>query len=96
MGRSRSKEILRTPGSRLVGVCDLIEERAERTGVDCGVPFTTDLQEVLANDEVEVVMVMTETGNHGEVALQALEAGKHVLTTKPMETSVAECDAMIR
>jgi predicted dehydrogenase len=39
---------------------------------------------------------MTETGRHAEVALQALEAGKHVLSTKPMEASLAACDRMIR
>jgi UDP-N-acetyl-2-amino-2-deoxyglucuronate dehydrogenase len=60
------------------------------------VPYTTDYRPWLGNDQVEVVYVMTETGRHGEVALEALEAGKHVLTTKPMEASLAACDAMIR
>jgi predicted dehydrogenase len=59
------------------------------------VPYTTDLQAWLEDDKVEVIYVMTETGRHAEVALQALRAGKHVLTTKPMEASLAACDEMI-
>ena len=96
MGHSRSKQITQTPGTRLVGVCDIVEERARRTSAECGVPYTTDVREWLDHDEVEVVYVLTETGRHAEVGLQALEAGKHVLTTKPMDASLAACDALIR
>jgi predicted dehydrogenase len=80
----------------LVGVCDLNEDRAQRTSEACGVPYMTDLRHWLDDDQVEVIYVMTETGRHAEVALQALEAGKHVLCTKPMEASLAACDTMIR
>ncbi len=95
MGHNRSRQVHETSGCRLVGVCDLREERAERTGTEFGVPYGVDVREWLDHDEVEVVYVLTETGNHGKVALQALEAGKHVLTTKPMDASVEACDAMI-
>ncbi len=95
MGHVRAKQLVETPGTRLVGVCDLIEERARHTGEACGVPYTTEVQKWLDDDEVEVVFVLTETGRHAEVALQALEAGKHVLTTKPMEASIEACDQMI-
>ena len=96
MGHGRSKLIAQTPGTKLVGVCDLVEDRARRTGEECGVPHTTDVQPWLDDDEVEVVYVLTETGNHAKVGLQALAAGKHVLSTKPMDANVANCDAMIR
>lgn len=95
MGHSRAKQITTTPGTRLVGVCDLVEERARRTAEACGVPYNTDLNHWLQDDSVEVIYVMTETGRHGEVALQALEAGKHVITTKPMDATLAACDAMV-
>ena len=95
MGQVRSKDITRTSGTKLVGVCDLIEDRAKRVGEEFDVPWSTDLAAWLSNDEVEVVFVITETGNHAKVACQALEAGKHVITTKPMEANVANCDKMI-
>ncbi len=96
MGHNRSKQITQTSGNKLIGVCDIVEERAKRTAEECGVPYTTDVRKWLDNDQVEVVYVVTETGRHAEVALQALEAGKHVLSTKPMEASLAACDRMIR
>lgn len=96
MGHNRAKLISTTPGTELVGVCDLDENRAKRTGEACNVPWNTDLRRWLEDDRVEVVYVMTETGRHGEVAEAALAAGKHVVTTKPMEASLAACDAMIR
>jgi len=96
MGHNRAKLIKETPGVELVGVCDIREDRARRTAEACNVPYTLDVREWLERDDVEVVFVLTETGRHGEIALQALDAGKHVLTTKPMDASLEACDAMIR
>lgn len=96
MGRSRAKTVQNTPGTKLLGVCDIDEERAKATGEQLGVPSTTALKPWLENEDVEVVYALTPTGRHAEVGLQALEAGKHVLTTKPMEASLSACDDMIR
>ena len=96
MGHSRAKMIQNTPGAKLVGVCDVVEERAKHTAEECGVPYETDARRWLDKPEVEAVFVLTETGNHGKVACQALEAGKHAMVTKPMDATVAACDRMIR
>ncbi len=96
MGHSRSRNVAENPGTRLVGVCDINPERARRTGEEYDVPYTSDLRPWLDSDEVEAVYVLTETGNHAAVALEALRAGRHVLTTKPMEASLDACDEMIR
>lgn len=96
MGKNRSRLLQKTPGTRLVGVVDIDRERAEAAGEELDVPHTTELAPWLDDPDVEVVYVMTPTGRHAEVALQALKAGKHVLTTKPMEASIEACDAMIR
>lgn len=96
MGHSRAKQISETSGARLVGVCDLVEARAKRTGEACKVPWNTDLRRWLEDPTVEVIYVMTETGRHGEIAQLALAAGKHVITTKPMDANLAACDAMVR
>ena len=96
MGHSRAKQVAETSGARLVGVCDLVEARARRTGEACKVPWNTDLRRWLEDPAVEVIYVMTETGRHGEIAQLALDAGKHVITTKPMDANLAACDAMVR
>lgn len=96
MGKNRAKLIQQTPGTELLGVCDIDEERARSVGEELDVPCTFDVQEWLDDDEVEVVYVMTWSGAHADVAVQALRAGKHVLSTKPMDVSLEACDRMIR
>ncbi len=96
MGRGRARLVQSTSGAELVGVCDVNEERAREVGEDLGVPYATDVREWLDNEEVEVVYVLTPSGAHAEVGVPALEAGKHVLTTKPMDVTLEACDRMIR
>ncbi|NLE94936.1 MAG: Gfo/Idh/MocA family oxidoreductase [Dehalococcoidia bacterium] len=95
-GHQRSVEVTETPGAKLIGVCDIREDRARKSAKVCGVPYELDVRRWLDNKDVEAVYVLTPTGRHAEVASMALEAGKHVLCTKPMEVSLAACDEMIR
>jgi glucose-fructose oxidoreductase len=58
--------------------------------------FTYDTMAGLANcPDIDVVYVVTPNGVHAANCIAAARAGKHVITEKPMATSVAECDAMI-
>jgi sugar phosphate isomerase/epimerase len=95
MGFNRARQLTETSGTRLIGVCDLDAERAQKAGGTLDVPHTLEMDRWLDDDNVEVIMVMTETGNHGKVAERALNAGKHVISTKPMDANVANCDRMI-
>ena len=95
MGHSRAKLIAETAGTRLIGVADSNEERAKKTSSELNVPYKLDFRAWLDNRDVDAVYVLTETGNHATVATAALEAGKHVLITKPMEASLDACDRMI-
>lgn len=54
----------------------------------------TDWREVLRRDDVQVVDVCTPGNTHAEIAIAALEAGKHVLCEKPLANTVAEAEAM--
>ena len=54
----------------------------------------TDWREVIARDDIDVVDVVTPGDTHAEIAIAALEAGKHVLCEKPLANSVAEAEAM--
>ncbi len=92
MGAGRSRQVKKESEQGyplfLGGVCDLIEEKACSVGEELGVPWTTDFRELLDNPAIEVIYVVTETGHHAKVAVEALKAGKHVLSTKPMEASL--------
>ena len=95
MGKKRCKQITETNGLKLVGVCDIVEERAKEIGEQYGVKYSTDINDFLNDPEVEVMYIVTPTGTHCEIANQCLNAGKHVLLTKPMDATVAACDETI-
>jgi predicted dehydrogenase len=79
----------------LVAVVDTHLERAEKLAAVHGGKPVTSLTEALAAVDVDVVAVCTPTGRHGEVAIEALDAGKHVIVEKPAETTVAKTDEII-
>lgn len=55
---------------------------------------STDWREAVARDDVDVVDVVTPGDTHAEIAIAALDAGKHVLCEKPLANTVAEAEAM--
>ncbi|MHB8459394.1 MAG: Gfo/Idh/MocA family protein [Candidatus Limnocylindrales bacterium] len=82
-------------GAVLVAVESSSIERARAAGERCGVPWTTDLAELLNRTDVEAVAVCTPSGSHAEIALAALRHGKHVVVEKPLALSTADADAVI-
>jgi predicted dehydrogenase len=54
----------------------------------------SDWREVIARDDIDVVDIVTPGDSHAEIAIAALEAGKHVLCEKPLANTVAEAEAM--
>ncbi len=95
MGYNRSRMIHSTDGADLRVVVDLDETRLEKVGSELGVDGTTDLNAALDRTDVDVVMVMTPSGTHADLGIQAARAGKHVITTKPMDVSTEACDRLI-
>ncbi|GAA4721971.1 Gfo/Idh/MocA family oxidoreductase [Isoptericola chiayiensis] len=56
---------------------------------------TTDWRTLLTRDDVDVIDVCTPGNTHAEIAVAALDAGKHVLCEKPLANSVAEAEQMV-
>ncbi|MFD9764516.1 Gfo/Idh/MocA family protein [[Kitasatospora] papulosa] len=54
----------------------------------------TDWRALIARDDVQLVDICTPGDSHAEIAIAALEAGKHVLCEKPLANTVAEAEAM--
>ena len=55
---------------------------------------STDWREAIARDDIDVIDIVTPGDSHAEIAIAALEAGKHVLCEKPLANSVAEAELM--
>lgn len=54
----------------------------------------TDWRALLTRDDIDVIDICTPGNTHAEIAIAALEAGKHVLCEKPLANTVAEAEAM--
>jgi predicted dehydrogenase len=77
-------------------VCDLDIERAKRVvGRYSTIKVTDDLGQVLDDPSVGAVAIATPAHTHAQVALECLEAGKHVLVEKPLAWSVAEGEKLV-
>ena len=82
-------------------VCDLIEDKAmnfarkfeERSGRR--IEITTSASDVFRREDIDAVVIATDSGSHYELTVQALESGKHVLVEKPMALSTKHMDRMI-
>jgi predicted dehydrogenase len=71
---------------------DVLQPYAEREGI----PFaTTDYRELVMRDDVDVVAVYSPDALHAEHCIAALEAGKHVVCTKPMVTSLQQAKDVV-
>ncbi|WP_372593684.1 Gfo/Idh/MocA family protein [Actinotalea sp.] len=69
-----------------------VADAADRLGWAAG---TTEWRSLLEREDVDLVDICTPGDTHAEMAIAALEAGKHVLVEKPMANSVAEAEAMV-
>lgn len=87
--------VARTDGLRLSAVCDVVEERARAAGEAHGVPWFTSLDEMLRDASCDIVSLCTPSGLHAPQGVQAAAAGKHVLSEKPMATTLAAADALV-
>lgn len=95
MGNVRARCIHETDGARLVAVAELDEERGRKAVSDYGVEWHEDYRRLLERDDIDVVNVMTPSGTHADFAVEAAQAGKHVITTKPIDVSLERADRMI-
>src|SRR5689334_24461970 len=80
----------------LGAVVDLALDRAEKLAAERGGRPFTSLAEALREVDVDIVVVCVPTGLHGEVAIEALDAGKNVIIEKPAETTVPKVDEIIK
>lgn len=82
--------------ARLVAVCDLVREKAEKMAATFSVPHFTDMHEMMRTANIDVVVVLTESGRHAEQVVALAPYGKHIVVEKPMALTLDDADAMIR
>ena len=82
-------------GAALVAACDITEDKAAIIGKQFSVPHFTDMHLMMQSVEVDVVVVLTESGNHPKHVVELARYGKHIVVEKPMALRLEDADAMI-
>jgi myo-inositol 2-dehydrogenase/D-chiro-inositol 1-dehydrogenase len=97
VAETRHLPVLRgLPNAEVVALADVDRERLMRIGSLFGVEQRYgDYRRLLEDRRVDVVAVCVPVALHAEVALAALEAGKHVFVEKPLALDLDECDVLI-
>ncbi len=81
--------------AELVAVCDTREQAARAKADKWGCAWYTDLDQMLASPDIHVVNVVVPSGLHARLGLQAADAGKHVICTKPIDITLEAIDTLI-
>lgn len=81
--------------THLAAVADLRAARAEHFAQEYAADPYTDYHTLLARSDIDAVSICVPSGLHAQVAIDALEAGKHVLVEKPIAIQLDDADRMI-
>jgi predicted dehydrogenase len=82
-------------GAELVAICDIDSSRLDDASQRYNVSTYCSLDDMLADDSIDAVSVLTPSGMHAEHVIAAANAGKHVVVEKPMALRLEDADAMI-
>src|SRR5262245_37491259 len=96
IGPAHARAVGEATGARLVAIADVDERKRTATLAEHpGVVGVADYRDALARADVQAVLIALPHWLHAQAAIDAANAGKHILIEKPMATSVEECDAML-
>jgi UDP-N-acetyl-2-amino-2-deoxyglucuronate dehydrogenase len=82
-------------GARLVAVCDVVPSKSGAIAAKYDVPAYTDMTEMMTTHRPDVVVVLTESGNHAKHVIALAQFGAHIVVEKPMALTLADADRMI-
>ena len=82
--------------AELVAVADTNKKRATQIGKQCNVPFYEDYLEMLNNESIDIVNILTPSGLHAKNVLELAPFKKHIVVEKPMALTLNDADAMIK
>ena len=95
-GPNLVRNFVEAPGSQVAAVCDLRPERLALVQSRYpAIETTTDYREVLTNEHIDAIAIATSVSTHFELAMQALQAGKHVLVEKPLTATSEQAIQLI-
>ena len=94
-GKNHARIFSELDQSNLVAIADRDMDRAKKFAKKFGASYFSDIDELLNQEEIDAVTICTPTVTHADLALQAIEAGKHLLVEKPMTDTVQQAQRII-
>jgi predicted dehydrogenase len=96
-GQQLMRTMMRVPGVRFTGICDIYEPRfaAARKVTGEQTPIYHNYQELLAAKDIDAVLVATPLSLHSEHVVAALESGRHVYGEKSLALNVEQCNQIL-
>jgi len=93
LGRKHAENIaFRTPKAELTAICSILKEEVDEVKKNWGIPHGyTSYEEMLKNKELDAIFIASPSGEHCHQIAEALEAGYHVFSEKPLGVSLSEC-----
>ena len=76
----------------LIALADANAEAAQTVAEENGVEAAASVEELLAREDIDAVVIAVPSGLHADVTIEALDAGKHVFLEKPIEVTVEASD----
>ncbi len=96
ISKNHFEAIGKIDGLALVAVCDSIESRAREAGELYDVPWFTSYEKMLVDVPSDAVVIATPSGLHPPHGILAAQAGRHVISEKPMAITLAAADALVQ
>ena len=95
-GPNLVRNFMGAPGSAVIRVCDLREERlAPLQKLYPGIKMCSQATDLIDDPEIDAVVIATPVSSHFDLALAALKAGKHVLVEKPLAATSEQARRLI-
>jgi UDP-N-acetylglucosamine 3-dehydrogenase len=94
-GRNHARLYKELAETELLAICDIDADRAQSVAKQFGTKAYTNLGNMLKNSSIEAVSICTWSTSLAEVALKALNAGKHVLVEKPMAANAKQAEKLL-
>jgi predicted dehydrogenase len=83
-------------GAKLQSVCDIKIERAIKIASKYGIKYYDNIDAMLQNEEIDIVVILTESGNHAQNTFQVLKYKKHIIVEKPIALKIDDAVKMIK
>ena len=81
--------------AKLISVCDKIHSKAQKISNQFSIPCYTDMNKMIIETNPDVIVVLTESGNHARQVIDLAKYKKHIIVEKPMALKVDDAMKMI-